>query len=146
MTLEIEQIKENKDSINDKKASLSETLSQARLQERDLLNEKRFESSDITRLKQAIVETESAIESLESLLNSKISEEERHQLPDLKNQVIQVANRKQLVEQRLVQLRFENEDYQARLEEIEEKLGKELEKNESYIRKQTKLEAAGTSH
>ncbi|MEW6856833.1 AAA family ATPase [Streptococcus iniae] len=142
MTLEIEQIKENKDSINDKKASLSETLSQARLQERDLLNEKRFESSDITRLKQAIVETESAIESLESLLNSKISEEERHQLPDLKNQVIQVANRKQLVEQRLVQLRFENEDYQAQLEEIEEKLGKELEKNESYIRKQTKLEAA----
>lgn len=142
LTLEIEQIKENKDSINDKKASLSETLSQARLQERDLLNEKRFESSDITRLKQAIVETESAIESLESLLNSKISEKERHQLPDLKNQVIQVANRKQLVEQRLVQLRFENEDYQAQLEEIEEKLGKELEKNESYIRKQTKLEAA----
>lgn len=141
LTLEIEQIKENKDSINDKKAKLSEILSQSRLKERDLLNEKRFESSDVSRLSQAIVETESAIESLENLLNNHVSQEDRHQLPDLKNQVNEVANRRQLVEQRLVQLRFENEDYQAQLEEIEEKLGKELEKNESYIRKQTKLES-----
>lgn len=50
LNLDIDDIKSNKDAIADKKNQIMEDLSQKRLKERDLLNEQRFERSNLESL------------------------------------------------------------------------------------------------
>ncbi|CAM4151639.1 chromosome segregation protein SMC [Streptococcus penaeicida] len=138
---EMETIKTDKDSINRKKASLTEALAQARLAERDIANEKRFEESHLHRLQADKDQKEENLNQLQTFLNSHISEEDITRLPALETHLGEIAERKSSVEQHLVRLRFENDDYQAQLEELEEKLLREQSKNEDFIRKQTKAEA-----
>lgn len=138
---EMEAIKTDKDSINRKKASLTEALAQARLTERDIANEKRFEESHLHRLQTDKEQKEENLNQLQTLLNSHISEEDITRLPALETHLDEIADRKSSVEQHLVRLRFESDDYQAQLEELEEKLLHEHSKNEDFIRKQTKAEA-----
>ncbi|MGT2933312.1 chromosome segregation protein SMC [Streptococcus catagoni] len=141
LSKEIDEIKNNKELINEKKASLSEDLAQLRLKERDLLSEKRFEKSNCDRLSSDINQTSQNIAKLQELIDNQLSEEDISKLPDLEKQQGEIREAKEKVEQRLVQLRFESEDNQALLEELESKLLLEQEKNENFIRKQTKLES-----
>ncbi|MGT2887641.1 chromosome segregation protein SMC [Streptococcus didelphis] len=141
LTREIDSIKENKDSIKDRQASLGQALSEAQLKERDLANERKFEASNLARLKEAILTKAKAIEELESLLTNQISQEDISRLPSLESRLEEVRKKKEQIEQYLVQLRYKTEDYQALLEELESKISAEHAKNEDFIRKQTKLEA-----
>lgn len=141
LSQEIESIKSNKDTINQKKAALTEELAQARLSQRDLANEKRFEETNLNRLEKERQTKEEKVTQLKDLLSSHISEEDIDRLPSLEEGLLEIAERKTQVEQKLVGLRFETEDYQAQLEELEVKLQQEQSKSEMFIRQQSKLEA-----
>lgn len=141
LSQEIDDIKGNKEIINEKKALISEELSQARIHESQLLSESRFEKTNLDRLTKELTDTNHLIEKLQLLLESQMTQEDVNKLPDLQLTLKDLESHKGKAEQRLVQLRFENEDTEAQLEEIEVKLIKEQEKNEGFIRQQTKLEA-----
>lgn len=140
LTCDIDDIKENKDLIRQKTQNIHQALSQARLQERDLLNEKKFEQANQSRLRTQLKQCQQNILKLESILNNNVSQDSIQRLPQWQKQLQDATEHKSGAQKRLVQLRFEIEDYEARLEETAEKITKESEKNDTFIRRQTKLE------
>ncbi|HGH8328302.1 TPA: chromosome segregation protein SMC, partial [Streptococcus pyogenes] len=140
LTCDIDDIKENKDLIRQKTQNIHQALSQARLQERDLLNEKKFEQANQSRLRTQLKQCQQNILKLESILNNNVSQDSIQRLPQWQKQLQDATEHKSGAQKRLVQLRFEIEDYEARLEETAEKIAKESEKNDIFIRRQTKLE------
>lgn len=140
LTCDIDDIKENKDLVRQKTQNIHQALSQARLQERDLLNEKKFEQANQSRLRTQLKQCQQNILKLESILNNNVSQDSIQRLPQWQKQLQDATEHKSGAQKRLVQLRFEIEDYEARLEETAEKITKESEKNDTFIRRQTKLE------
>ena len=141
MTSQIDQIKENKNAITQKVEQLRQDLSQAKLQERELLSERKFESANKTRLDISLAENKAEIAKCEDLLAFHVSDQEIENLPLLKKKHDEAVTRKASEEERLVSLRFELEDCEANLEELEEQVAKENQKNEELIRKQAQVEA-----
>ncbi|MDU2621548.1 MAG: chromosome segregation protein SMC [Streptococcus lutetiensis] len=141
LTSEIDQIKENKNAITQKVEQLRQDLSQAKLQERELLSERKFESANKTRLDISLAENKAEMTKCEDLLAFHASDQEIENLPLLKKQHDEAVTRKASEEERLVSLRFELEDCEANLEELEEQVAKENQKNEELIRKQAQVEA-----
>lgn len=141
LTSEIDQIKENKNAITQKVEQLRQDLSQAKLQERELLSERKFESANKTRLDISLAENKAEMIKCEDLLAFHASDQEIENLPLLKKQHDEAVTRKASEEERLVSLRFELEDCEANLEELEEQVAKENQKNEELIRKQAQVEA-----
>lgn len=141
LTSEIDQIKENKNAITQKVEQLRQDLSQAKLQERELLSERKFESANKTRLDISLAENKAEMTKCEDLLAFHASDQEIENLPLLKKQHDEAVTRKASEEERLVSLRFELEDCEANLEELEAQVAKENQKNEELIRKQAQVEA-----
>lgn len=141
LTSEIDQIKENKNAITQKVEQLRQDLSQAKLQEREFLSERKFESANKTRLDISLAENKAEMTKCEDLLAFHASDQEIENLPLLKKQHDEAVTRKASEEERLVSLRFELEDCEANLEELEEQVAKENQKNEELIRKQAQVEA-----
>ncbi|SDQ21896.1 condensin subunit Smc [Streptococcus equinus] len=141
LTSQIDQIKENKNAITQKVEQLRQDLSQAKLQERELLSERKFESANKTRLDISLAENKVEMAKCEDLLAFHASDQEIENLPLLKKQHDEAVTRKASEEERLVSLRFELEDCEANLEELEEQVAKENQKNEELIRKQAQVEA-----
>lgn len=141
LTSEIDQIKENKNAITQKVEQLRQDLSQVKLQERELLSERKFESANKTRLDISLAENKAEMTKCEDLLAFHASDQEIENLPLLKKQHDEAVTRKASEEERLVSLRFELEDCEANLEELEEQVAKENQKNEELIRKQAQVEA-----
>ena len=141
LTSEIDQIKENKNAITQKVEQLRQDLSQAKLQERELLSERKFESANKPRLDISLAENKAEMTKCEDLLAFHASDQEIENLPLLKKQHDEAVTRKASEEERLVSLRFELEDCEANLEELEEQVAKENQKNEELIRKQAQVEA-----
>lgn len=141
LTSQIDQIKENKNAITQKVEQLRQDLSQAKLQERELLSERKFESANKTRLDISLAENKAEMAKCEDLLAFHASDQEIENLPLLKKQHDEAVTRKASEEERLVSLRFELEDCEANLEELEEQVAKENQKNEELIRKQAQVEA-----
>lgn len=141
LTSEIDQIKENKNAITQKVEQLRQDLSQAKLQERELLSERKFESANKTRLDISLAENKAEMTKCEDLLAFHASDQEIENLPLLKKQHDEAVTRKAREEERLVSLRFELEDCEANLEELEAQVTKENQKNEELIRKQAQVEA-----
>ena len=141
LTSQIDQIKENKNAITQKVEQLRQDLSQAKLQERELLSERKFESANKIRLDISLAENKAEIAKCEDLLAFHASDQEIENLPLLKKKHDEAVTRKTSEEERLVSLRFELEDCEANLEELEEQVAKENQKNEELIRKQAQVEA-----
>lgn len=141
LTSQIDQIKENKNAITQKVEQLRQDLSQAKLQERELLSERKFESANKTRLDISLAENKAEMAKCEDLLAFHASDQEIENLPLLKKKHDEAVIRKASEEERLVSLRFELEDCEANLEELEEQVAKENQKNEELIRKQAQVEA-----
>lgn len=141
LTSQIDQIKENKNAITQKVEQLRQDLSQAKLQERELLSERKFESANKIRLDISLAENKAEIAKCEDLLAFHASDQEIENLPLLKKKHDEAVTRKASEEERLVSLRFELEDCEANLEELEEQVAKENQKNEELIRKQAQVEA-----
>ncbi len=138
---EIAQIKEDKDSIQQKTAALSQRLSSLQLSERDLANTQKFERTNLKRLAEELAELEQNEAGMMQLLDSQEEDLDEKRLPSLKRQLANAQARKTESDQELVRYRFELEDCEAQLEEVETNLLKTNQKNEEFIRQQTQLEA-----
>lgn len=141
VTAEIDKIKADKDSINLKVTELNNQLSHAKLQERDLLSEKKFEHSNQTRLEINLSQTKTEIDQLEELLIAQAENLPIQELPTLEKQLDEAISRKSADEERLIQLRFELEDCEAALDDVTEQVQKASQQNESLIRQQAQHEA-----
>ncbi|MEX2805057.1 chromosome segregation protein SMC [Streptococcus sp. H31] len=138
---EIEQIKENKGALNQKADKLANKLAQARLDERELQSEKKFEESDKKRLEASLAETAANIDELKTVLNEQLASSSDQELPKLQEQLAEAKARKEEDEKRLVQLRFELEDCEAQLDELALRSQETNQQNERLIRKQAQYEA-----
>ena len=141
LSIEIEQIKENKNTITQKVEALRQQVSQAKLVERELLSERKFESANKTRLEMSLTENKAEIAKCEDLLAYHTNNNQIENLPILQKQYDDAVTKKASEEECLVSLRFELEDCEANLEELEEQAAKENQKNENLIRQQAQLEA-----
>ena len=141
LSIEIEQIKENKNTITQKVEALRQQVSQAKLVERELLSERKFESANKTRLEMSLTENKAEIAKCEDLLAYHTNNNQIENLPILQKQYDDAVTKKASEEECLVSLRFELEDCEANLEELEEQAVKENQKNENLIRQQAQLES-----
>ncbi|KGR73145.1 chromosome segregation protein SMC [Streptococcus phocae subsp. salmonis] len=140
ITTEIEQLKAGKTVVKETKDRLEQDLSQARLRQRDLLSEQKFETANQHRINQQINQTQADIRQLKDLLSSHINQDDKAHLPTLKEQLAEAQRSKEAYQEKLVTLRFDIEDKEAQLEELASQLAKETQQNEQFIRQQTKLE------
>ncbi len=106
LTTSIAQIKEDKDSIQEKVNNLTTLLSEAQLEERDLLNEQKFERANCTRLEITLSEIKRDISNLQTLLSHQDSQLDKEELPRIEKQLLQANKRRENDEEKLVSLRF----------------------------------------
>ena len=121
-------------------ARLSEQLSQAKLQERELLSEMKFEKANQSRLKADLETYQTELTSLTAALSQQ-DQADDSLLPRLKAQLEQAREHKSSLEQEQISLRFELEDLEAQIDETNQALAKESQQNEQFIRKQAQIEA-----
>ena len=140
LSQQIEQLKTDKDSFDTGVARLSEQLSQAKLQERELLSEMKFEKANQSRLKADLETYQTELTSLTAALSQQ-DQADDSLLPRLKAQLEQAREHKSSLEQEQISLRFELEDLEAQIDETNQALAKESQQNEQFIRKQAQIEA-----
>ncbi|MBM7635706.1 chromosome segregation protein [Streptococcus saliviloxodontae] len=141
LTLEIEQIKTDKDSIEEKVAQLREALSEARLAERELLSEQKFTSSNSLRQELEIKEISRQLDLLSQALDGHDNAHLEQEIPLLTQQLSQAKSDKLAREQDVIRIRFESEDIDGQLDDLDEQLQKLSAKNDDFIRHQAQLEA-----
>ncbi|WP_165329501.1 chromosome segregation protein SMC [Streptococcus tangpeifui] len=138
---QLDQIKDDKDTITAQVAKLNEDLSQARLSERDLSGEERFTKNECNRLNLELADLEREISNLTQLLSSQTGDLSQEELPKLAQQLEEAEAKKSDLETSLIRLRFEIEDCDGQLEDIEEQVQAAGKRNEELIRRQAHLEA-----
>ncbi|MBM7643636.1 chromosome segregation protein SMC [Streptococcus loxodontisalivarius] len=141
LTQEIDQIKTDKDSIEEKVNQLRDQLSDARLLERELTSEQKFASSNRLRQEMELKECDRQMRVLSQALESQDSGQVE-EIPRLKEQLAQAGQDKASREQDLIRLRFESEDIDGQLDDLEEQLQKLSSKNDDFIRHQAQLESS----
>lgn len=141
LTTDIEQLRQDKDSLNQQLDKQRDQLAQAQIRQKELQSECRFEESNQERLKKELTSITADKERLEQLLTSdqlNLSPEAAEQL-EQQSQLAQ--NRQQDEETKLIRLRFELADCEGSLDDLTEQLTKASQKNEGLIRQQATLEA-----
>lgn len=141
LNLQMTQIKEDKSLIQEKTNSLNQNLAQLRLSERDLSNTQQFEQTNTRRLEDDLSRLEKEEEQMLTLLSSQEEDLDESRLPSLKQYLSESQTKKAENEEALVRYRFDLEDCEAQLEEVESSLIKANQQNETLIRQQTKFEA-----
>ena len=81
--MKLSKLKENKNTITQKVEALRQQVSQARLTERELLSERKFESANKTRLEVSLAENKAEIAKCEDLLAYHASDNQTESLPNL---------------------------------------------------------------
>lgn len=136
----IEAIKEDKDALGQQKQALLDRQSELQLKERDLQAEFRFAKTESNRLQADLSELTKESDSLKTLLNNQVDEDQTDRLPQLQAQHKEAVQRKDNLEQALVRAKIQVQDYEGQLEDLEERLAKAGNRNEDLIRQQTRLE------
>ncbi len=136
----IEAIKEDKDALGQQKQALLDRKSELQLKERDLQAELRFAKTESNRLQADLSELTKESDSLKTLLNNQVDEDQTDRLPQLQAQHKEAVQRKDNLEQALVRAKIQVQDYEGQLEDLEERLAKAGNRNEDLIRQQTRLE------
>ena len=138
---QLDQIKDDKDTISAQVAKLNEELSQARLNERELAGEERFAKNESNRLSLDLADLREEISQLTQVLSSQASDLSQEELPKLAKHLEEAQSKKSDLETSLIRLRFEVEDCDGQLEDIEEQVQAAGKRNEELIRHQAYLEA-----
>ncbi|MBJ8325893.1 chromosome segregation protein SMC [Streptococcus pacificus] len=141
VTIEIEKIKKDKDSIIQTVETLTKELSKERLVERDLMNELKFEQTNLSRLQEELVQLEDDYEKNKTLLDDHLSAINEDELPTLKLQLDNAKKEKEDYQSHAVRLQYEWEDSEGALDDLSEQIQKISQQNEGFIRTQTQLES-----
>ena len=138
---EIEEIKSNKNAIQERYQNLQEQISQARLLKSELQGQKRYEVTDIERLGKELDNLDIEQEEIQRLLQEKVDNLEKVDTDLLSQQEEEAKTQKANLQQGLIRKRFELDDIEGQLDDIASHLDQARQQNEEWIRKQTRAEA-----
>jgi len=138
---EIEEIKSNKNAIQERYQNLQEQISQARLLKSELQGQKRYEATDIERLGKELDNLDIEQEKIQRLLQEKVDNLEKVDTDLLSQQVEEAKTQKTNLQQGLIRKQFELDDIEGQVDDIASHLDQARHQNEEWIRKQTRAEA-----
>ena len=138
---EIEEIKSNKNVIQERYQNLQEKLSQERLRKTEMLGQKRYEVSDIERINKELENLNIEQEEIERLLQEKVDNLEKVDTELLAKQESEAKSHKEEIQQGLIRKQFELDDIEGQLDDIASHLEQARQQNEEWIRKQIRAEA-----
>ena len=138
---EIEEIKSNKNAIQERYQNLQEQVAQARLLKSELQGQKRYEVTDIERLGKELNNLDIEQEEIQRLLQEKVDNLEKVDTDLLSQQAEEAKTQKTNVQQGLIRKQFELDDIEGQLDDIASHLDQARQQNEEWIRKQTRAEA-----
>ena len=138
---EIEEIKSNKNAIQEHYQSLQDKLSQERLRKTEMLGQKRYEVEDIERINKELEYLDMEQEEIERLLQEKVDNLEKVDTELLTKQETEAKSQKEDIQQGLIRKQFELDDIEGQLDDIASHLEQARQQNEEWIRKQTRAEA-----
>lgn len=138
---EIEEIKSNKNAIQERYQNLQEQISQARLLKSELQGQKRYEVTDIERLGKELDNLDIEQEEIQRLLQEKVDNLEKVDTDLLSQQAEEAKTQKTNLQQGLIRKQFELDDIEGQLDDIASHLDQARQQNEEWIRKQTRAEA-----
>ena len=138
---EIEEIKSNKNAIQERYQNLQEQVAQARLLKTELQGQKRYEVADIERLGKELDNLDIEQEEIQRLLQEKVDNLEKVDTELLAQQAEEAKNQKTNLQQGLIRKQFELDDIEGQLDDIASHLDQARQQNEEWIRKQTRAEA-----
>lgn len=138
---EIEEIKSNKNAIQERYQNLQEEVAQARLLKTELQGQKRYEVADIERLGKELDNLDIEQEEIQRLLQEKVDNLEKVDTDLLSQQADEAKIQKTNLQQGLIRKQFELDDIEGQLDDIASHLDQARQQNEEWIRKQTRAEA-----
>lgn len=138
---EIEEIKSNKNAIQERYQSLQEKLSRERLRKTEMLGQKRYEVADIERINKELEYLDIEQDEIERLLQEKVDNLEKVDTELLTKQETEAKSQKEEIQQGLIRKQFELDDIEGQLDDIASHLEQARQQNEEWIRKQTRAEA-----
>ena len=138
---EIEEIKSNKNAIQERYQNLQEQVAQARLLKSELQGQKRYEVTDIERLGKELDNLDIDQEEIQRLLQEKVDNLEKVDTDLLSQQAEEAKTQKTNLQQGLIRKQFELDDIEGQLDDIASHLDQARQQNEEWIRKQTRAEA-----
>ena len=138
---EIEEIKSNKNAIQERYQNLQEQVAQARLLKTELQGQKRYEVADIERLGKELNNLDLEQEEIQRLLQEKVDNLEKVDTELLSQQAEEAKTQKTNLQQGLIRKQFELDDIEGQLDDIASHLDQARQQNEEWIRKQTRAEA-----
>lgn len=138
---EIDEIKSNKNAIQERYQNLQEELAQARLLNTELQGQKRYEVADIERLGKELDNLNIEKEEIQRLLQEKVDNLEKVDTDLLSQQAEEAKIHKTNLQQGLIRKQFELDDIEGQLDDIASHLDQARQQNEEWIRKQTRAEA-----
>ena len=138
---EVEEIKSNKNAIQERYQNLQEQVSQARLLKSELQGQKRYEVTDIERLGKELDNLDIEQEEIQRLLQEKVDNLEKVDTDLLSQQTEEAKTQKTNLQQGLIRKQFELDDIEGQLDDIASHLDQARQHNEEWIRKQTRAEA-----
>jgi len=138
---EIEEIKSNKNAIQERYQNLQEKISQERLLKTEILGQKRYEVSDIERINKELENLNIEQEEIERLLQEKVDNLEKVDTELLAKQEAEAKSQKEEIQRGLIRKQFELDDIEGQLDDIASHLEQARQQNEEWIRKQTRAEA-----
>ncbi|EID29455.1 chromosome segregation protein SMC [Streptococcus mitis SK575] len=138
---EIEEIKSNKNAIQERYQNLQEEVAQARLLKTELQGQKRYEVADIERLGKELDNLDIEQEEIQRLLQEKVDNLEKVDTELLSQQAEEAKMQKINLQQGLIRKQFELDDIEGQLDDIASHLDQARQQNEEWIRKQTRAEA-----
>ena len=138
---EIEEIKSNKNAIQERYQSLQDKLSQERLLKTEMIGQKRYEVADIERINKELEYLDMEQDEIERLLQEKVDNLEKVDTELLTKQEIEAKSQKEEIQQGLIRKQFELDDIEGQLDDIASHLDQARQQNEERIRKQTRAEA-----
>ena len=138
---EIEEIKSNKNAIQERYQNLQEKISQERLLKTEMLGQKRYEVADIERINKELENLNNEQEEIERLLQEKVDNLVKVDTELLAKQEAEAKSQKEEIQQGLIRKQFELDDIEGQLDDIASHLDQARQQNEEWIRKQTRAEA-----
>ena len=138
---EIDEIKSNKNAIQERYQNLQEQVAQARLLKTELQGQKRYEVADIERLGKELDNLNIEQEEIQRLLQEKVDNLEKVDTDLLSQQAEEAKIQKTNLQQGLIRKQFELDDIEGQLDDISSHLDQARQQNEEWIRKQTRAEA-----
>ena len=138
---EIEEIKSNKNAIQERYQSLQDKLSQERLLKTEMMGRKRYEVADIERINKELENLNIEQDEIERLLQEKVDNLEKVDTELLAKQEAEAKSQKEELQQGLIRKQFELDDIEGQLDDIASHLDQARQQNEEWIRKQTRAEA-----